>query len=199
MLLFFLFVSSSLISSFRYSVLHWFKLSQFILLGYCNHFNLSCFLSSDNLHSYSPNYGLCCFNSNNIDSGWNCVLSHFPKLRWHPHYHPSFPKLKTFLQTNLCLVGFEVLMALSTKMTVFWVVALFRLVEVYQRFRGPCCLHHQDNRPVRTSETLVNFYCTTRRYNPEDSHLKPVFKSCVLRKRAVRRTRAEITVFNCKQ
>jgi hypothetical protein len=28
---------------------------------------------------------------------------------------------------------------------------------------------------ARTSETLVNFYQTTRRYNPEDSHLgKPV-------------------------
>jgi hypothetical protein len=24
----------------------------------------------------------------------------------------------------------------------------------------------------RTSETLVNFYQTTRRYNPEDSHLR---------------------------
>jgi hypothetical protein len=24
---------------------------------------------------------------------------------------------------------------------------------------------------ARTSETLVNFYQTTRRYNPEDSHL----------------------------
>jgi hypothetical protein len=24
---------------------------------------------------------------------------------------------------------------------------------------------------ARTSETLVNFYLTTRRYNPEDSHL----------------------------
>jgi hypothetical protein len=29
----------------------------------------------------------------------------------------------------------------------------------------PCCLHHQD------AETLVN-YQTTRRYNPEDSHLR---------------------------
>jgi hypothetical protein len=28
-------------------------------------------------------------------------------------------------------------------MAVFWVVALCSLVEVYQRFRGPCCLHHQ--------------------------------------------------------
>jgi hypothetical protein len=25
---------------------------------------------------------------------------------------------------------------------------------------------------TRTSETLVNFYQTTRRYNPEDSHLR---------------------------
>jgi hypothetical protein len=27
---------------------------------------------------------------------------------------------------------------------------------------------------ARTSETLVNFYQTTRRYNPEDSHLHGV-------------------------
>jgi hypothetical protein len=39
-------------------------------------------------------------------------------------------------------VGFEDLMAVSTKMVVFWFVALCSLVEVYQRFRGPCCLHH---------------------------------------------------------
>jgi hypothetical protein len=29
------------------------------------------------------------------------------------------------------------------KMAVFWVVAPWSLVEVYQRFRGTCCLHHQ--------------------------------------------------------
>jgi hypothetical protein len=40
-------------------------------------------------------------------------------------------------------VGFEVLTAVSTKMAVFWIVAPCSLVEVYQRFRGPCCLHHQ--------------------------------------------------------
>jgi hypothetical protein len=40
-------------------------------------------------------------------------------------------------------VGFEILTALSTKMAVFWVVAPCSLVEVYQRFRGPCWLHHQ--------------------------------------------------------
>jgi hypothetical protein len=35
--------------------------------------------------------------------------------------------------------------------------------------------HPDDDRPddeaARTSETSVNFYQTTRRYNPEDSHL----------------------------
>jgi hypothetical protein len=35
-----------------------------------------------------------------------------------------------------------------TKMAVFRVVAPCSLVEVYQRFRGPCCLHHQDNDPT---------------------------------------------------
>jgi hypothetical protein len=45
-------------------------------------------------------------------------------------------------------VGFEVLKAMSTKMAVFWMMEA-----------------------ARTSETLVNFYQTTRRYNPEDSHL----------------------------
>jgi hypothetical protein len=55
----------------------------------------------------------------------------------------------------------------ALKMDVFWVVALCSLVEVYQRVRSPCCLNHQG----RTSETLVNFYQTTRRYNTEDSHL----------------------------
>jgi hypothetical protein len=69
------------------------------------------------------------------------------------------------------------------KMAVFWIVAPCILVEVYQRFRGPCCLHHQGDESLmmtinlmmeaeRTSETLVNFYQTTQRYNPEDSHLR---------------------------
>jgi hypothetical protein len=54
-------------------------------------------------------------------------------------------------------VGFEVLTAVSTKMAVFWVVALCYLIEVYQRFRGPCCFHHQGDESPH--------------YNPEDSHL----------------------------
>jgi hypothetical protein len=48
-------------------------------------------------------------------------------------------------------------------MTVFWVVAPCSLAEVYQRFRGPCCLDHYGDEclmmeAARTSETLVNFY-----------------------------------------
>jgi hypothetical protein len=61
-------------------------------------------------------------------------------------------------------------------MAVFWVVAPCSLIEVYQHFRGPCCLHHQAIAPMmeaaRTSETFVNFYQTTRRYIPEDSHFQ---------------------------
>jgi hypothetical protein len=59
----------------------------------------------------------------------------------------------------------QVLTAVSTKMAVLWVVAPC----------SPCCLHHQGDsvmvEAARTSETLVNFYQTTRRYNPDDSHL----------------------------
>jgi hypothetical protein len=63
-------------------------------------------------------------------------------------------------------------------MAVFWVVVPCSLVEIYQRFRGPCCLHHQGDQgtlmmeAAKTSEMLVNFYQTTWRYNPDDSHLQ---------------------------
>jgi hypothetical protein len=52
-------------------------------------------------------------------------------------------------------------------MAVFWVVAPCSLVEVYQRFRGLAPMMEA----ARTSETLVEFCHTSRRYNPEDSHL----------------------------
>jgi hypothetical protein len=55
-------------------------------------------------------------------------------------------------ETQLHLVGFEVLTAVSTKMAVFWVALMMEA--------------------ARSSETLVNFYQTTRRYNPEDSRLR---------------------------
>jgi hypothetical protein len=63
---------------------------------------------------------------------------------------------------------------------VLWVLAKCNPIEVYQRFRGVCCLH-QDirlmNKASGTSEMTINFYQTTRRYNPEDSHLREVWKS----------------------
>jgi hypothetical protein len=49
------------------------------------------------------------------------------------------------------------------KMAIFWVVAPCSLVEVYRRFRGPCCLHHQGDES--------HFYQNTWRYNSEDGHL----------------------------
>jgi hypothetical protein len=52
-------------------------------------------------------------------------------------------------------------------MAVFWVVAPCSLVEVYQRALIALMME-----AVRTSETFVNFYQTTRRYNPEDNHLQ---------------------------
>jgi hypothetical protein len=59
------------------------------------------------------------------------------------------------------------------KMAVFWVVVPCSLVEVYQHFRGACCLHHQGDEAESTSETtLVNFIQTTQWSNPEDSHIQ---------------------------
>jgi hypothetical protein len=89
------------------------------------------------------------------------------------------------MQIVITEVGFEVLTVVSTKTAVFWVVAPCSLVEVYRRFRGPCCLHNQVfwvvapcsllevyrryrgpcclhhqlmMEATRISETLVNFY-----------------------------------------
>jgi hypothetical protein len=36
------------------------------------------------------------------------------------------------------------------KMAVFWVVAPCSLIEVYQRFRGPCCLHYQGRENLKS-------------------------------------------------
>jgi hypothetical protein len=41
---------------------------------------------------------------------------------------------------------FQVLTAASMKMAVFWVVVPCRLVGVYRRFIGSCCLHHQGDK-----------------------------------------------------
>jgi hypothetical protein len=61
--------------------------------------------------------------------------------------------------------------AKQMKMAAFCVVAPCSLVEVYRRFRGTCCLHHQVialmMEAASTSEMSVNFYRTAQRYNPE--------------------------------
>jgi hypothetical protein len=46
---------------------------------------------------------------------------------------------------ELVLVKFQVLKAMSMKMAVFWVVAPCSLVEVYRRFKGAFCLHHESD------------------------------------------------------
>jgi hypothetical protein len=50
---------------------------------------------------------------------------------------------------------FQLLTAASMKITVFWDVAPYSLVEVYRRFKGAYCLHHQGDRPVSTFRTEV--------------------------------------------
>jgi hypothetical protein len=50
------------------------------------------------------------------------------------------------------------------KIAVFWVVAPCSLVEVYQRFRGPSCLHHQgdDQKPNgmgRQKRNIISLKC----------------------------------------
>jgi hypothetical protein len=42
------------------------------------------------------------------------------------------------------------------KMTVFWGVASCSLVEVYRRYRGACCLHHQNDDDDWSSKYLWN-------------------------------------------
>jgi hypothetical protein len=66
-------------------------------------------------------------------------------------------------------------------MAVFWVVSFCSLAEVFRRYTGACCLHHQGDttailmalmiEAAKTSETSVNFYQTARHNDPEDSHL----------------------------
>jgi hypothetical protein len=44
------------------------------------------------------------------------------------------------------------------KMAVFWVVAPCSLVEVYQCFRGPCCLHHQGALMMEAAKTSTRLH-----------------------------------------
>jgi hypothetical protein len=44
----------------------------------------------------------------------------------------------------------------TMKMAVFWVVAPCSLVEVYQRFGGACCLHHQGDAVFASVNVFLN-------------------------------------------
>jgi hypothetical protein len=62
------------------------------------------------------------------------------------------------------------------KMTVFWVVAPCSLVDVSEVLAASVIRAMMMDLMIEaasTSETLVNFYLTTRRNNSEDSHLHP--------------------------
>jgi hypothetical protein len=54
-------------------------------------------------------------------------------------------------------------------MAVFWVVAPSSLVEVYQRFRGACCII-----TVMNLTSLMTEAASICSYNPEDGHLQTV-------------------------
>jgi hypothetical protein len=60
-------------------------------------------------------------------------------------------------------------MVASMKFTVFWVLVLCSLVEVYRSFLGVIALTVEA---ASTSETSVNFCQATQCNNPEDSHLQ---------------------------
>jgi hypothetical protein len=93
-------------------------------------------------------------------------LINIPRKLWKgylPCVHQSPPLDRILSQMNP--VGFEVLTAVNTKMAVFWVAAPCSLIDVYQ-------LIALMMEAASTSETLDNLYQTTRRYNPEDSHLQ---------------------------
>lgn len=51
-------------------------------------------------------------------------------------------------------------MTMRMKMTVFWVPAAYSLLEVYQRFRGTCSLHHQGNHPEDRKQLSLKYMLT---------------------------------------
>ena len=73
-----------------------------------------------------------------------------------PSSHPS-----TRPQSELASYKFWNRIAGALNVTVSWDFVIYRLVEVYRRFRLTCCRHHQgmysDTGPRRSSETSVQF------------------------------------------
>jgi hypothetical protein len=44
------------------------------------------------------------------------------------------------------------------KMAIFWAVAPRRLLEVYRRFRGACCLHQGDEGPDGATTQMIAIF-----------------------------------------
>jgi hypothetical protein len=63
------------------------------------------------------------------------------------------------------------------KMAVFWVVTPCSLVEVYRRFGGACCLHHQGGR----GKLLPDYTALQPRRQPSSSEKRcSLLESCVV-------------------
>jgi hypothetical protein len=111
----------------------------------CADFPESLYLSriSARFHYFIRKYRFCLFLAV-VVSCHTSVLNTYLVIEPCEYYidcqHASLIKLMNVVN-KISAAGFEVLTALSTKMTVFWVVAPCSLVEVYQR---PCCVHHQS-------------------------------------------------------
>lgn len=139
-LLFLLFVSSSLILSFRYSLfvsessvsfMSYIDHIIFIWLGFCNHCTLACFHLSNNFEDSSWNRGLCCINSSwprltdwNFDVlsnifrslvNVNVVIQDFQSCKYVWDFH-----LKLFL--NFCVIWLPEIKLLH--ITFMWLVYL---------------------------------------------------------------------------
>jgi hypothetical protein len=83
-------------------------------------------------------------------------------------------------RVNLHDVRFEVLMAVSMKMPVFWVVPC-NLVEVYWHFRGICCLHrHGGSKHIWNAGKLVPYYMSQQPRRQPSSTYMLIYKSTVL-------------------
>jgi hypothetical protein len=60
-------------------------------------------------------------------------------------------------------VRFQGLTASSMRMTVYWVIAPCCRVEVYRRFRGAFCIHHQGGKRALNRMRVLGFSATSVR------------------------------------